>query len=155
MPLTEAAQLPRASESAKLPPDDDAFAWERARRLYDRHGSYRELRRHLDWLSLSHPRLYLLVRRVVVDHEPRALDVATAADLRLGVVLIARRMRSVRVPAWLIERGNAERNRTIEGLAAEGMNPGRIARELGLTREVVKRKLRKKRQRESVPTLTV
>jgi DNA-binding CsgD family transcriptional regulator len=57
----------------------------------------------------------------------------------------------VRVPGWLIERGNARENQTIEGLAEGGMSPGQIARELGLTREVVKRKLRKKKQRAAGP----
>jgi len=105
------------------------------------------VRRHLDWLSLVHPSRYLLVRRVLVDHEPRALDRGAGHELRIGVVLIARRMPVVKVPGWLIERGNADQNRTVEGLAAAGMTPGQIARELGLTRESVQRKLRKKKQR--------
>ena len=148
LPLEEASQLPRslpspyvASREPEWPP------WAALAGRYDRHGSYRELRRHLDWLSLAHPSRYLLVRRVLVDHEPRTLQKASGRELRIGVVLIARRMRTVRVPAWLIERGNAEQNRTVEALAASGMKPGAIARELGLSTEAVKRKLRKKNQR--------
>lgn len=148
LPLVEANELPRATSPPRVTiADGESFAWELVRARYDRHGSYREVRRQLDWLSLVHPRRYLLVRRVVVDHEPRKLDVQAGHELRAGVVMIARRMPSVRVPGWLIERGNAQENRTIEALAAAGMTPGQIARELGLTRESVKRKLRKKSQR--------
>ena len=147
MPLMDANELPRATTPPRLGENGDAGeAWEALRARYDRHGSYRELRRHLDWLSLSHPRRYLLVRRVLVDHEPFALTHGDGHELRIGVVLIARRMRNVRVPTWLIEHGNARENRTIEGLAADGLTPGQIARALGLSRDQVKRKLRKKNQ---------
>jgi hypothetical protein len=156
LPLDEANELPRATSPPRLAPiDEEGFAWEVVRRRYDRHGSYRELRRHLDWLSLTHPGRYLLVRRILVDHEPREIDRRTGVELRVGVVLIARRMPIVKVPGWLIERGNADQNRTVEALADAGMKPGAIARELGLTREVVKRKLRKKRQRSNLPTAPV
>jgi len=149
MPLVEAAQMPRASSSPRLGDAEDAgHAWEALRARYDRHGSYRELRRQLDWLSIEHPRRYLLVRRILVDHEPRELDRASGLELRIGVVMIARRMRSVRVPSWLIERGNQRRNRTIEEMAAEGMRPAQIARVIGLSADAVKQKLRKKNQRE-------
>jgi len=149
LPLEEANQLPQAIVPAKGSAEPGWPLWDPVRVLYDRHGSYRELRRQLDWLSLAHPQRYLLVRRVLVDHEPRRLDRAAGLELRIGVVMLARRMPSVRVPGWLIEKGNAERNRTIEGLAAEGLTPGQIARELGLSRDAVKRKLRKKTQREN------
>lgn len=152
MPLDEAKELPRASTPPRLGNvEDGGHAWEALKARYDRHGSYRELRRQLDWLSLTHPSRYLLVRRVLVDHEPRVLDRETGIELRIGVVLIARRMRSVRVPTWLMEQGNARVNRSIEGMAAEGMSPAQIAREVGLSRESVKRKLRKKRQRTNAP----
>lgn len=148
LPLDEANELPRATTPPRLGETGDrGEAWEALRARYDRHGSYRELRRQLDWLSLVHPRRYLLVRRLLVDHEPRSIDRATGVELRIGVVLIARRMPTVRVPGWLIEKGNERENRTIEGLAAAGMTPGQIARALGLSRESVKRKLRKKKQR--------
>lgn len=149
LPLDEANDLPRATSPPRLGDVEDAgHAWESLRGRYDSHGSYRELRRQLDWLSLTDSRRYLLIRRILVDHEPRTIDHATGVELRIGVVMIARRMRKVRVPAWLIERGNARQNRTIEGMAAEGLSPAQIAREVGLSREAVKRKLRKKGQRE-------
>ena len=146
--LDDANQLSRAVLPSRSTSVDPPWPpWDPLRLRYDRHGSYRELRRQLDWLSLAHPRRYLLVRRILVDHEPREVDRQIGLELRLGVVMIARRMRSVKVPGWLLERGNAEQNRTIETMAADGLAPSQIARELGLTREVVKRKLRKQNQR--------
>jgi hypothetical protein len=149
LPLAEAIVLPRAHVPPRVGPDDGLLPFERLRARYDRHGAYRELRRHLDWLSLVHPRRYWLVRRVLIEHESRRLDVAMRTELELGVLMLTRRMRSVKVPHWLIERENGNRNRTIEGMAADGYTPGQIAKELGMTREVVKRKLRKKNQRKT------
>jgi hypothetical protein len=147
LPLHEAAELPREPtrrRDAGIAADGEApFVWERLRLAYDRHGSYPELRRQLDWLSLVEPRRHRLVRVVLVDHEPRVLDGRTHAELVLGVVMVALRMRSVRVPPWLIERTEAAARRdSIEALAEEGLRAGEIAKRLGLSKESVARKLR-------------
>lgn len=154
MPLDEAAELGRESLPARLPAEGEPpYVWERLLHLYERHGSYRELRRRLDALALSHPHRYRLVRAVLVDHEPRRLDERAALELELGVVHLAMRMRAVRVPAWLWERSAAAENRSIESLAAMGMKPGKIALALGITRERVKRTLRHQRQKKPSDSL--
>lgn len=146
--LLDAADLPREPGRASLPVEGEPpFAWERLQRAYDRHGSYKELRRQLEVLARTHPERHRLVRAVLVDHEPRRLDAGNALQLELGVVSLALRMRSVRVPMWLWERSSALENRSIESLAAVGMKPGKIAATLGVSRERVKRTLRKKRQK--------
>jgi hypothetical protein len=153
MTLADAAELPRELGRPTLGVED-AFVWERLRRAYDRHGSYQELRRQLERLARTHPDRHGLVRAVLVDHEPRRLDERASLELELGIVTLALRMRSVRVPTWLWERSAAAENRTIESLAATGMKPGKIALVLGVTRERVKRTLRKQRQRSSAFVLS-
>jgi hypothetical protein len=144
LPLEEAAQLPQAIvPRAAVAVEPDAFTWERLRRRYDRHGSYGELRRQLDRLSLGHPARARLVRAVLVDHEPRQLDRRSQLDLDLGVVSIALRMRTVRVPAWLIERTTADRRiDTIAEMAAIGLSAGEIARRSGIPKGTVRKRLR-------------
>jgi len=145
LPLADAAELPREPTPPRIVADqEESFGWERLRRTYDRHGSYRALRAQLDWLSLDDPVKYRLVRTVLVEHEPRELDAAMRTQLDLGVLVIARRMRSVRVPPWLIERTAADTQRaTIEELARDGMRAGEIAKRLGITKEAAKRKLKR------------
>lgn len=145
MPLEEAAQLPRPSSVTRHETvGEDGFTWERLRRRYDRHGSYQELRRNLDRLSLTHRRRYRLVRAVLVDHEPRTLDETARFDLELGVLTIALGMRTVRVPGWLIERTEAvRRSDTIATLLETGMSAGEIARRLGVSRRAIIRKMRR------------
>jgi hypothetical protein len=94
LPLADAAELPREPTPPRVVADqDESYGWERLRRTYDRHGSYRSLRAQLDWLSFADPLKYRLVRSVLVDHEPRELDDAMRTQLDLGVIAIARRMR--------------------------------------------------------------
>jgi DNA-directed RNA polymerase specialized sigma24 family protein len=101
------------------------------------------MRGALDWLSLQHPRRYRLVRTVLVDHEPRALDEHAHVDLDLGVLMIALRVRTVRVPPWLMERTAAdERRDAIVELAAIGLTAGEIARRTGIPRGTVRKRLR-------------
>jgi len=120
-----------------------SYGWERLQRAYQAHGSYRELRRQLEWLRASAPRRHRLVRTVLIEHEPRTLDARAALDLELGVVALALRMRSVRVPPWLMEHAAAdERQQTIAALAALGLRAGEIARRLGIPKEVVRRRLK-------------
>jgi len=145
MPVEEAAQLPREPTSRRIPEPvegEPPFAWERKKQLADRHGSYRELREALDWLRVTQPRRHALVRSVLVDHEPRTLTVQDVTSVELGVTALAMRMRTVRVPAWLIERSRAaERRETIEALAAQGFTAGEIARRLGVPKKVVRRRI--------------
>lgn len=144
MPLVDAVDLPREPSRRTLEPADGepAYAWERMQRVYDRHGSYRELRRRLEQLSSSHPYRHRLVVAVLVNGEALVLDSAAEVELELGVVVLALRMRSVRVPSWLIERSAAaERRSTVAELAAQGHRAGEIARALGMTKKAVRRKL--------------
>jgi len=144
MPLEEAAQLPQAIVHRVAVADDESFTWERLRRRYDRHGSYQELRRQLDALSLVHPPRHRLVRAVLVEHQERQLDPRAALDLDLGVVWMTLRMRTVRVPGWLIERTTADRQReTLADLVAMGLGAAEIGRRLGISKRAVVRKLRR------------
>jgi hypothetical protein len=147
LPLVEAAALPREPATKLQLPEqirEETYGWERLRQTYDRHGSYKAIRVQLDWLSLVAPLRFRLVRTVLVDHEPRHLDIGMRVQLDLGVVMIARRIPHVRVPPWLIEESAAARRRdTIEALAADGFTAGQIARRLGVTKETVRRKLKR------------
>jgi hypothetical protein len=147
LPLTEASQLPVPIKLKAPPPPgiEESYAWERDRRRYDRHGSYGELRVQLDRLGIVRPRRYWLVRTVLVEHDRRALEAPEHVQLDLGVLQLALWMRSVRVPGWLIERTKAdERRETLAELAATGMPAGQIARLLGLPKEAVVRRLRRR-----------
>lgn len=148
LPLVEAVALPAVTVVRAAPPPEveaQTYGWERARRAYDRHGSYRQLRLQLDWLALVDARRHRLVRSVLVDQEPRVLTPVMQTQLDLGVVMIARRMPTVKVPPWLIERTAAEEQReTIAELAASGMSAAVIARRLGISKESARRKLKRK-----------
>jgi IS30 family transposase len=56
-------------------------------------------------------------------------------------------MRTVRVPPWLLEHEQQETNVSVRPLAAAGCTPAQIAVRLGLEKEVVKRTLRRQKQR--------
>jgi hypothetical protein len=142
MPVAEASTLP-VMATPRVEHDDEAFGWERAAISRDRHGSYADLRRQLEWLSGAHPVRYSLVRAVLVDQEPRRLEPTGVLELQLGVVTLALRMPRVRVPHWLMEHREAqERRKTIAALAREGLGAGEIARRLGIPKKVVRRRLR-------------
>jgi len=148
LPIAEAMQLPVAAPprrriEASLTPSEPPYAWEMQRRVYDRYGSYGELRKALSWLALEAPLRYRLVRLVHVDHELLELGRGHRRELELGVVAVTLRMKTVRVPPWLIERSAAaERRESLEGLAAAGLGAGEIARRLGVSKETVRRRLR-------------
>lgn len=147
LPISEANELPVPITASSSPPAgvESSFAWERDRARYDRHGSYDELRRQLERLGFVRPRRYWLVRVVLVEHDFRPLDTTTRVDLDLGVLQLALWMTSVRVPGWLIERTRAdERHETLIELAATGMPAGQIAKLLGLQKEAVVRRLRRR-----------
>jgi hypothetical protein len=148
MPLVAAAELPRELGPSKPTPEavrEESFGWERLRRSYDRHGSYKAVRVQLDWLSLEAPQRFRLVQTVLVDHEPRVLVPPMQRELGLGVLMVTRRMPSkIRVPPWLIEvSAAAEKRDSIEALAADGFTAGEIARKLDLSKESVRRKLKR------------
>jgi len=144
LPLTEASQLPVPIRPSSPPPTgvEESYAWERERRRYDRHGSYRELRGQLDRLQRAHTRRYWLVRGVLVEHDRRALDAPSRLQLDLGVVQLALWMPVVKVPAWLIERTRtSERQLTISELAQTGMTLGEIARRTGIPKRTIRKRL--------------
>lgn len=153
MPLSEATPVARepmslrqveeqvAEQEGRL--EDLSYGWERLQAAYQRHGSYKELRRQLEWLARVRPQRHRLIRTVLVEHEPRQLDARSSLELELGVVQVALRMRTVRVPPWLLEHAAAdERQQTIAQLAGKGMRAGEIARKLGIPKEVVRRRLK-------------
>ena len=147
LPVVEAAALPvPIAPRAPVPVGvEESYAWERDRRRYDRHGSYQELRTQLDRLGLIRPRRYWLVRTVLVEHDERGLCAGEQLQLNLGVVQLALWMRVLKVPGWLIERTKAdERRETLDELAAAGLRAGEIARLLGLPKETVVRRLRRR-----------
>jgi len=144
LPIEVAVSLPRAAPRPPVDPEvfEHQFTWERLREAYDRSGSYAELRRWLDWLSIENPRRYRLVRGVLVEQNLEPMGAHVEHELQLGVVMIALRMRTVRVPKWVVERAQAaERREGIEELAAAGMAAGEIAKRVGMSKRAVRRKL--------------
>jgi len=144
LPLAEASALPVPITPRSSPPDhaEESYAWERDRRRYDRHGSYRELRMQLDRLALVAARRYWLVRGVLVEHQPLALAPAHVVQLDLGVIQLALWMPVVKVPGWLIERTrSSDRQLSIAELAASGLTVGEIAKRTGIPKRTVRKRL--------------
>jgi len=153
LPVQEAVALPVEVAPRRRTPDatnESPYQWERLREAYERRGSYREVRQRLAELALDAPRRHTLVRVVLVEQQPRRLDELDQLELDLGVVTITLRMRVIRVPPWLMEHERMSVNATVAELAADGFKPGAIAARLGLSREHVKRTLRKQRQRSRI-----
>lgn len=145
LPLEEALRLPstaapRSRSSAES--GEDRFGWERALEAHERHGSYGELRRVLEWLAEANPRRYRLVRVALIDQTGVTLSTVAQREVDLGVISIALKMRRVKVPYWLREPGHEPE--TVGSLAAAGMQAGEIARKLGMSKRAVRRKLRGK-----------
>jgi hypothetical protein len=150
LPVREAVQLPTAPPARpREQPDglEPGFSWERLREAYDRSGSYAEARQRLAELTVERPRRGRLVRLIVVEAQPYELRAADRREVDLGVLGITLRMRSVRVPPWLLEHGQAQANETVRGLAAQGYKPAQIAARMGVSIEQVKRALRRSKQR--------
>jgi hypothetical protein len=153
LPVQEAVSLPveAAPRRPDLPAGDESpYQWERLREAYDRRGSYKEVRLRLEELRGIAPRRHGLVRVVLVEQQPRRLSDSDQIELDLGVVTITLRMRVIRVPPWLMEHERASVNQTVLDLAADGFKPGAIAARLGLSREAVKRTLRRRQQRSKL-----
>jgi hypothetical protein len=144
LPVEEAASLPTMGTAPKREQDaEEAYAWERARRAHDRHGSYKEVRLRLDHLSQVHRPRYRLVRVALVDKEPVQLSVRDDVEMTLGVVWITLRMRSIRVPPWIMERSAAADKRdSIFALVEAGYSVGEIARRTGMAKGAVRRRIR-------------
>lgn len=149
LPVADANDLPREPEPARVPPPEEAgFGWERALAAHERYGSYKELRRQLDWLREAHPRRYQLVRAVLIEHQERDLSARSALELDLAVVSIALRMRTVRIPRWLREPVQ-QTQATVATLAALGLRAGEIARILGITKKAARRQLKRLESRQA------
>jgi hypothetical protein len=148
LPVAEAVQLPveHGRRPLLVPDEETGYAWERAHQAYERAGSYRELRLRLDQLGEQHRRRHRLIVVVLVDQQPVDLARRDRLDLDLGVVWVTLRMRSIRVPPWLMEHEQRTTNLTVAALAADGYRPSQIAARLGLPKETVKRTLRRQRQ---------
>jgi DNA-binding CsgD family transcriptional regulator len=144
LPVAQAAALPTMPNGRPTPEEivDESYAWERAHASYERHGSYKEVRLRLDQLGQERPPRGRLVRLVLVDKEPVSLSPWHDVEITLGVTWIALRMRSVRVPAWLMERSRAaERRETVTALYSDGYSVGEIARRTGVSRKAIRRKI--------------
>lgn len=160
LPVVEAAQLPvepsvttvgllaRREEEQREREGDfsrSAYGWERALRLRDRHGSYRELGRALGVERVKDPRRHLLIQRVLIDHEPIVLSPAASTLLDIGVLSLAVTMRGpIRVPTWVMEQAKADRvERYVLDLVREGLPVREIARRTNLTPGAVRRRIRR------------
>ena len=145
LPVQEAVQLP--VEAAHRPREPEAggeqgYGWERLQAAYEARGSYRELRRNLSRLAAHRPRRHRLVVAVLVENQPRFLTADDELDIDLGVVWITLRMRTIRVPPWLMEHEAARtREQTIAALAADGFGAGEIARRLEMPKRTVRKYL--------------
>lgn len=128
-----------ATRAGKI--DHESYGWERARARQERLGSFREVRLHLQRLGRDHPDLHTAVRqKYVLDFPVHGIDHDMA---ELGVALIANRMKHVRVPPWEENAEAQRKERTVRELVAQGWNASRIARELRLSKEKVKRMIKK------------
>lgn len=145
LPVEQAASLPVMTTSRPQLTSttiEESYPWERAHRAYERHGSYKELRIRLDQLGDVHRPRQRLIKLVLVDKEPVALAPEYEVEMSLGVTWIALRMRSVRVPTWIMERSRAaEKRETVAALHADGYSVGEIARRTGLTRKAIRRRI--------------
>jgi hypothetical protein len=151
LPVTEAVALPVEiiPRPAILDDEERGYAWERLKASYERRGSYREVRFRHSQLAGNAPLRHHLIQVVLIDQEPYELEPRHKTEIDLGVTMIALRMRSVRVPPWLLQHEQETVNATIRGLANQGLKPGQIAGRLGLSPEAVKRSLRRQKQREN------
>lgn len=163
LPVEEAAELPTepvyASQEAvqRLLRDREeersgrywqlTHSWERRKQMYERYGSYREVRAGLDRLHDAQPRRALLLRTIYVEHQARSLTSPDRLDLDLGVVQLAIWIPRPRVPRFIVERTQRERNDEISALAALGLAPAEIAARLEIRVDAVRRALRRRQQR--------
>lgn len=121
----------------------DAYGWERARVLWDRMGSYNELRRALIALQSRWPVGYSVVRAYWLRDVPVQM-IGRAHDIeRVAVVWLALEMRGqIRVPPWMLDNHHAERKDSFQKLVAEGRSASEISRLLGIQKKRVKKMLK-------------
>lgn len=110
-----------ASARAGRPDRRDAYGWEKARRTYAQHGSYRDLERALERLRVAAPNRHALVWGVLVCGEPGLLGESAARHLDDTVELLAEWLPGVvRVPWWLERDASVESWRRSRGRWGDG-----------------------------------
>lgn len=110
--------------------DGERFAWERARTMYYRQGSYAQLDRGLARLRRAAPQ----IADAVLTRRPLELEA-------VGVLFLAQTMSTVRVPGFLMFERSVRQAPTVMSLHAEGMTPGMIAKRLRIPKGKVRRML--------------
>jgi hypothetical protein len=155
-PVAEAEQHPAPMDSYRrdrmiesldhdraLREGDDSserFGWERERIVYDRRGSYNELRRALRLLHRKWSDGYNQIVRV--HFRGLAISLTSEDQLLLDAAeeWLARTMRGeIRVPPWLQEASAKIRQRSVAELAADGLSAGQIARMLRIPKQKVRK----------------
>jgi hypothetical protein len=121
----------------------ERYGWERERIVYDRKGSYQELRRALKKLEKVWPAGYAEIRRRYFLGVDVLLGPLERTYLEAAEEWIARDMRGpIRVPPWLADHDSQRRQRSVKELAAEGLTAGEIARVLRMPKRSVQKQLR-------------
>ena len=110
--------------------DGERFAWERARTMYYRQGSYAQLEKCLARLRQASPQ----VAAAVLTRRPLQLEA-------VGVLFLAQTMATVRVPSFLVFERSVRQAPTVTSLHEEGMTPGQIAKRLRIPKGKVRRML--------------
>lgn len=146
LPLAEARALQQSAVVTRTSSVTDvereqAFAWERRKASYRRHGSYDELERALDRMRVGFPTgFYALTRRyqwgVSVDEELE----------KRAIYWLAAQMHSIRVPRWVKDTSPVHPRELVLDLASRGLGAGQIAKRLQIPKNAVKRILRAARR---------
>lgn len=111
-------------ERAGIIDPNDMYAWERARVVQERHGSYSELDRALEVLRQRHP--------------------LVSPFTRFALGFLAEEMRGpIRLPQWLEDEERRRQSKlSVAELAEQGLSARKIARALGMNLQKVKAKLK-------------
>lgn len=139
------AALERIDHDRALREGDDSserFGWERERSLYDRQGSYAELRHAIARMRVLWPSGHRQVQRVYFWGAQIQLSFDDGHLLDISEEWLARSMRGpVRVPPWLQEQQAERKERSVSELADDGMSAGEIAKALRIPKQKVRRLL--------------
>lgn len=137
--------LERLQREQALREGDDSserFGWERERIVYDRRGSYNELRRALRLLYHGWPPGHAQIIRVYFRGLAIELTLEDERQLDAAEEWLAHKMRGeIRIPPWLVEASAEAKQRSVSELAADGLTAGQIARILRLPKQKVRRVL--------------
>lgn len=118
----------------------DAYAWERARVVWDRLGSYRELRVALTALKDAWPTGYSVIRAVwIMDLPVKMIGSAHRVEDEAVSWIAVKMPDEIRVPPWLLEDAKAHRVKTVADYVSEGKTAGEIARVLNVSKKKVQR----------------